>query len=234
MRILNSNASCGLAAAILAAAGVAGLVTAQPVETKKPETTPAKQPPTEAPKELPKVEVPKVAPPTPAPKADPYVLGHTVEDIDGRPQNLAQYKGKVVMIVNTASKCGYTPQYRGLEALYQEFAKDGFVVLAFPSADFKNQEFGDNADIKAFCTGPESDYKVTFPLLGRVGVVGEKAHPLFKQLAAQASPVGGEPKWNFTKWIVDRQGNVVSRFEFRVKPDDSELRKAITDQLGKK
>lgn len=236
MRVLTSNVSRGLTLAILAAVGLAVDAWAQP-ESRPAQVQPKEQPatpPPEAPKAEKPVEPPKVVPETPAPKADPFVLGHKAEDIDGRTRDLAEFKGKVILIVNTASKCGYTGQYRGLEALYQEFGKDGFTVLAFPSGDFKNQEFGDNADIKAFCTGPESDYKVTFPLFGKVSVTGEKAHPLFKQLAAQPAPVGGEPKWNFTKWLVDREGKVVTRFEFRVKPDDSELRKGITDLLKKK
>ncbi|GJQ30299.1 MAG: glutathione peroxidase [Phycisphaerae bacterium] len=175
-------------------------------------------------------------PPAPAtkPKVDAQVLTYTIPDLDGKDVDLGQFKGKVVLLVNTASKCGYTAQYKDLEALYQANKDRGFVVLAFPSGDFANQEFADNAAIKEFCSGEKSKYKVTFPVFGKMSVKGEGAHPLFKQLAAQPAPIGGDPKWNFTKWLVDRQGNVVERFEFRVSPTSEEVTKRVADLLGAK
>lgn len=212
MRIRGTNVSRPLAAAVvgaLAAWGLAGL---------------GHQPPA----------TPEVTPPPAAPKVDAQVLDFTIADIDGKDVDLAQWKGKVVMIVNTASKCGYTKQYHALEALYQANKDKGFVVLAFPSGDFANQEYADNAAIKTFCTGEGSEYKVTFPLFGRLSVKGEGAHPLFKKLAAQPSPIGGEPKWNFTKWLVDRDGNVVDRFEFRMSPSSEDVEKRVGDLLAAK
>lgn len=175
-------------------------------------------------------------PATPAPTApvtppSPQVLTYTIPDIDGTPRDLAQYKGQVVLITNTASKCGYTWQYRTLEEVYQKYKSQGFVVLAFPSGDFKEQEFADNKDIKAFCTAEDSKYKVTFPLFGRMSVRGKDAHPLFKQLAAQPLPIGGEPTWNFTKWVVNRKGEVIARFDTRVSPDSDQVRAVIEDAL---
>lgn len=168
---------------------------------------------------------PVTEPGTPVEKAkvDAQVLAFTIPDVDGKDVDLSKFKGQVVMIVNSASKCGYTKQYKDLEALYQANKEKGFVVLAFPSGDFAGQEYADNVAIKDFCTGAESKYKITFPLFGKMSVKGEEAHPLFKKLAGQAAPVGGEPKWNFTKWLVDREGNVVERFDFRVSPTSEEV-----------
>jgi glutathione peroxidase len=202
------------------AALLTGLAHQPPAEQGKPsEREPEKQP----------VSEPRHAEPERA--VDAYVLGFTIPDIDGKEQDLAQWKGKVVMIVNTASHCGYTRQYKNLESLYQRFKDRGFVVLAFPSRDFADQEFEDNAAIKNFCTGPESKYKITFPLFARISVRGEKAHPLFAKLRAQPAPIGGEPKWNFTKWLVDRRGNVVARYDTRVDPDSDEVKKRIEELL---
>ena len=160
-----------------------------------------------------------------------YVLGHTVKTIDGKGQDLAEYKGKVVMIVNVASKCGLTPQYEGLQALYERSKDAGLAVLAFPANEFGGQEPGTNSEIKEFCTGT---YHVTFPIFEKIVVKGEGAHPLYTQLAAQPAPLGGEPKWNFTKFLVDRQGRVVARFEPKVKPDDPALVKKIDELLHEK
>lgn len=162
---------------------------------------------------------------------DAYVLGHTVKDIDGNDQKLEQYKGKVVMIVNVASKCGYTRQYAGLEALYKKYKDRGLVVLGFPSNDFGGQEPGTEAEIKQFCT---SKYGVTFPMFAKVGVTGAKAHPLFKQLAAQKGDAGGPPKWNFNKYLVDRDGKAVEHLESGVKPDSEELARTIETLLEAK
>jgi glutathione peroxidase len=173
---------------------------------------------------------PAATPVAPAEKVSPMVLAHTVKDIDGKDVKLADYKGKVVLIVNVASRCGFTPQYKGLEALYQKHKDAGLVILAFPANNFGSQEPGTNAEIKAFC---ESNYKVTFPIFEKISVKGEDQHPLFKQLAAQPAPLGGDPGWNFTKFLVDREGNVVARYESRVKPDDAVLATKINELLAK-
>lgn len=170
----------------------------------------------------------KEAPKEPVKPADPYVLGYTVKDIDGKEQKLEQYKGKVVLIVNVASKCGLTPQYKGLQKLYEDKKDQGFVILGFPANDFASQEPGQDSDIKEFCS---SKYSVTFPLFSKVSVKGEDQHPLFKQLAGQAKPLGGDPTWNFTKFLVDRDGKVVSRFEPRTDPADSTLVKKVEELL---
>jgi len=141
----------------------------------------------------------------------PYVLGFKVTSIDGKEVDLAQYKGKVVVIVNTASKCGFTKQYEGLEELYRTHKDEGLVVLGFPCNDFNGQEPGTESEIKEFC---ERTFKVTFPMFAKVHVKGEDAHPLYRHLQAQPAPIGGTPpRWNFTKFVVDREGNVVARFD---------------------
>lgn len=164
-------------------------------------------------------------------KEGPYVLGYTVKDIDGNEVDLAKYKGKVVMIVNVASKCGLTKQYEGLQKLYEEKQGDGLVIVGFPANNFREQEPGTDEEIKEFCTGT---YGVTFPMMSKISVKGEDAHPLYKQLAAQPAPIGGEPQWNFTKFLVDREGNVVARFEPKTTPEDAALRKKVDELLGVK
>jgi len=137
---------------------------------------------------------------------------------DGEEVPLANYRGKVLLIVNTASKCGFTPQYEGLEALQRRFGPRGFSVLAFPCNQFGNQEPGDNASIASFCT---TTYGASFPVFGKVAVNGAEAHPVFRHLK-QARPglLGSEAiKWNFTKFLVDREGRVVDRFAPTTKPE---------------
>ncbi|MCE7973019.1 MAG: glutathione peroxidase [Leptolyngbya sp. PLA1] len=160
------------------------------------------------------------------------VLTGVVKDLDGKDVDLASFKGKVCLIVNVASNCGYTHQYVGLEALYAQKKDQGFVILAFPANDFLGQEPGTAAQIKEVCYGK---YKVTFPMFAKVSVVGgpEQA-ALYKQIAAQPAPVGGDPKWNFTKFLVDRNGNVIERFEPRIRPSDAVLLAAIDRELAKK
>ncbi len=233
MRIL-SNVSASLTVAILAASSLAIGLQPTPAKPEQPATQPKAEPPKADPKTPPAVEPGKDgAKPTPAAPADPFVLGHKVVDIDGKEHDLSEWKGQVILIVNTASKCGNTGQYTGLEALYQDKKDQGFVILAFPSGDFNNQEYGENEEIKKFCQGDGSQYKITFPLFSKVHVKGDKVHPLFKQLTGQPAPIGGDAKWNFTKWLVDRSGKVVARYEFRIKPDDMDLKKRITELLGK-
>lgn len=211
----------------------ASAVWAQPA----PETPPAIPAPAPAPAAAtPQPDASPAAQPTPAPSpapapkpASPMILSHTMTLLDGTTQDLAAFKGKVVLIVNTASRCGYTPQYAGLEALYKAKKEQGLVVLGFPSNDFGKQEPGDAAQIRAFC---DENYGVTFPLFAKVKVTGPEACPLYQQLAAQAAPIGGEPKWNFTKFLVNREGNVVARFDTRTRPDDPALVRAVDDLLA--
>ncbi len=158
-----------------------------------------------------------------------FVLNYKMESIDGKPVKLESYKGKVIMMVNTASKCGLTPQYEGLEAMYRAHEKDGLVIIGFPANNFMGQEPGTNEQIAEFCS---TKYDVTFPMMAKISVKGKDAHPLYQQLAAQPEPVGGEPSWNFDKFLVNRKGEVVARFGPRTKPDDKDLVKAVEDLLA--
>jgi glutathione peroxidase len=158
---------------------------------------------------------------TTTPDAEPtnapvYVLDHTLPLLSGEEQDLAAYEGKVVLMVNTASRCGFTPQYEGLQKLYDEFKDDGLVVLGFPANNFGNQEPGSNEQIAAFC---ERNFGVEFPMFAKISVTGDDAHPLYQELA-QAF---GEPRWNFHKYLVDRSGKAVRAFGSRTAPDDDEL-----------
>lgn len=152
------------------------------------------------------------------------IYEHTVRTIDGEETTLDAYQGKVLLIVNVASKCGFTPQYEGLEKLHHDYAEKGLVVLGFPCNQFGHQEPGTEADIKSFCS---LTYDVTFPMFAKVDVNGPNAHPLYEELkAAQKGLLGSEGvKWNFTKFLVDRSGKVVGRFGSMDKPDS--LRKKI-------
>ena len=143
------------------------------------------------------------------------------------PVNLAQrYHGRVLLVVNTASKCGFTPQYEGLEALQKSYSARGLSVLGFPSNDFKGQEPGDEKDIQEFCT---LTYGVKFPMFEKVHVVGDQATPLYKGLTAAT---GVAPGWNFHKYLIGRDGTVIAQFPSRVKPDDKELVAAIERALA--
>jgi len=148
----------------------------------------------------------------------PSIYDFTVTNIEGEPQPLADYRGQVLVIVNVASKCGFTPQYAGLEALYRTYEAQGFSVLGFPCDQFGHQEPGDADEIKSFCT---LKYDVTFPLFAKIEVNGPNAVPLFKYL--KASRPGflwtQRIKWNFTKFLIDRQGHVVGRFPPTSKPE---------------
>ena len=143
----------------------------------------------------------------------------TVRGADGNPLSLDRWAGRVLLIVNTASKCGFTPQYEGLEALHRRFADRGFEVLAFPCNQFGAQEPGDAAEIANFCS---LTYDVSFPVMAKIDVNGDDAHPLFQWLKAQAPGVLGTKaiKWNFTKFLVDRDGKVVGRYAPTTKPED--------------
>jgi glutathione peroxidase len=145
------------------------------------------------------------------------VYDFTVTSIMGLPKSLADYKGKVLLIVNTASKCGFTPQFGGLQALYEKYHDEGFEILGFPCNQFMNQDPGTNEEIQNFC---QVNYGVTFPMFAKVDVNGADAHPLYEYLKKAAPGVLGLKaiKWNFTKFLVDAEGNVVRRFEPNVEP----------------
>ena len=145
----------------------------------------------------------------------------TLPSIDGNPTPLSTYKGKVILLVNVASRCGFTPQYSALESLYERYKDQGLVILGFPANNFGAQEPGTNAEIKTFCS---TKYSVTFPMFSKVSVKGDDTTPLYQFLTQKADPaVAGEIKWNFTKFLVDRKGHVVARFEPAVTPDSAEV-----------
>ncbi len=156
----------------------------------------------------------------------PNVSDIKVRTMDGDEKSLADYKGKVLLIVNVASNCGFTPQYDGLENLYEKYKTKGFEILAFPCNDFGGQEPGTIEEIKNFCT---TNYHVTFTLFDKVLVLGDSKCPLYTKLT-QAEP-SGEVSWNFEKFIIDKKGNVVGRFKSKVKPDDYELTSVIENYL---
>ena len=153
-----------------------------------------------------------------------------VADIDGNDVNLADYKGKVLLIVNVASKCGFTPQYKGLENIYRQYKVKGFEILGFPSNDFMGQEPGTNEQIKSFC---QLNYQVGFPLFSKISVKGKDIHPLYKFLTEKITDpnFSGSITWNFNKFLIDRKGNIVSRFGSRTEPQNPEVIKAIEEAL---
>jgi len=153
------------------------------------------------------------------------IYNFTLPSIDGQPMPLANFKGKVVLVVNVASRCGYTPQYSGLEALYERYKDQGFVILGFPANNFGAQEPGTNQEIKTFCS---TKYNVSFPMYSKVSVKGADQTPLYQYLTQEADPShSGDIKWNFTKFLVDRKGQVVQRFEPAVTPDSQEMVSAV-------
>lgn len=154
-----------------------------------------------------------------------------VKDIDGKDAALGAYKGRVVLIVNVASRCGYTKQYTGLEAIHQKYKDKGFVVLGFPCNQFGGQEPGTNEEIKEFCS---SKFNVTFPLFDKIEVNGEKRHPLYVALAGKDSPFPGDIKWNFNKFLIGKDGRILQRFDSKVAPESEEMRKAIESALAAK
>jgi glutathione peroxidase len=154
-----------------------------------------------------------------------------LKDIDGKDASLAPYKGQVILIVNVASKCGFTPQYAGLESVYTNYQAKGLVVCGFPCNQFKQQEPGTDAEIKEFCT---SKYDVTFPMFDKLDVNGDNRHPLYVYLAGTNSPFPGNIRWNFTKFLIGRDGTIVNRFDSKVKPDSPEVTQAIEAALAAK
>lgn len=155
-----------------------------------------------------------------------------LKDIDGKEASLKAYSGKVLLIVNVASQCGYTRQYKGLEAVHRQYQQKGFTVLGFPSNDFGGQEPGSLAEIKEFCS---SKFNVTFPMFDKVGVKpGAAQHPLYAALTGKDSPVPGEVKWNFGKFLIGRDGKILARFASADEPDGDKLTKAIEAALAAK
>ena len=157
------------------------------------------------------------------------IYDFTLPSIDGKPTPLGSFKGKVVLVVNVASQCGYTPQYTALEAVYEKYKDRGLVVLGFPANNFGQQEPGTNAEIKTFCS---SKYNVTFPMFAKISVLGRDQNSLYAYLTKEANPsVAGDIQWNFTKVLVDRSGHVVKRFESPVTPDSPQVIESIEKLL---
>lgn len=154
-----------------------------------------------------------------------------LKDIDGNNTSLKPYQGKVLLIVNVASKCGFTPQYTALEATYQKYKDQGLVVLGFPCNQFAHQEPGTDAEIKQFCT---SKYDVSFPMFDKIEVNGANRNPLYVLLAGEGSPFPGNIGWNFTKFVIGRDGKILNRFASPVKPDSAEMTHAIETALAAK
>ncbi len=154
------------------------------------------------------------------------VLEHQVKDIDGKDVDLAKYKGEVLLIVNTASKCGYTPQYDGLESVYKKYKAQGFTVLAFPANEFGKQEPGTDAEIKTFC---RTKYDVSFPIFSKIVVKGNGIHPLYSFLTSKETDpkFAGDIPWNFAKFLVNRKGEVIARFAPGDEPEGAKVTKAI-------
>jgi glutathione peroxidase len=161
------------------------------------------------------------------------IYDFTVADINGNDVNLADYKGKVLLIVNVASKCGFTPQYKGLQKLYSQYKGRGFEILAFPSNDFMGQEPGTNEQIKTFC---QLNYQVGFPLFSKISVKGESIHPLYRFLTEKSTnpEFAGRITWNFNKFLIDREGNIVNRFDSKTEPQSPDVIKAIEEAMQEK
>lgn len=154
-----------------------------------------------------------------------------LKDIDGKNVTLADYKGKVLLIVNVASKCGYTKQYSALEATFKKYKDQGFAVLGFPCNQFGGQEPGTNEEIKEFCS---SKFSVTFPLFDKIDVNGKNRAPLYTLLAGKDSPFPGDITWNFNKFLISKDGKILQRWESKVTPDSPELTTALESALAAK
>jgi glutathione peroxidase len=162
--------------------------------------------------------------------AEKSVFDYTLNTIDGQPAPLSAYKGKVVMLVNVASRCGFTPQYAALESVYEKYKDRGFVIIGIPANNFGAQEPGTNQEIKTFC---QSKYNVTFPMMSKVSVKGDDKTPLYQYLTDKsANTTGGDIQWNFTKFLVGPDGKIIARFEPKVTPDSPEVTRAIEQALA--
>jgi glutathione peroxidase len=160
----------------------------------------------------------------------PKLYSFSMKTIDGKDKPLSEYKGKVLLIVNVASKCGHTPQYKGLESIYEKYKDRGFMILGFPANNFLRQEPGTNDEIKKFCT---LNYGVTFDMFSKISVKGNNQDPLYKYLTKE-SPVQGVVTWNFQKYLVDRKGNVVEKFTPGTGPEEKEVIEKIEQLLSEK
>ncbi|HMX62508.1 MAG TPA: redoxin domain-containing protein [Candidatus Sumerlaeota bacterium] len=169
------------------------------------------------------------APAKVAAKAEGSLLEIPFTDAKGTTETLSMYKGQVMLVVNVASKCGYTPQYKELEELYEKYKDQGFVVVGFPSNDFNSQEPGTNEEIQMFCKGK---YNVTFPVKGKMPTRNDDKSPLYKALTGPNSPYPGAIGWNFEKFIIDRRGNIVGRFKSKVTPMSPEITGAVEKALA--
>jgi glutathione peroxidase len=157
------------------------------------------------------------------------ILDRRMTRLDGQEEDLSAYRGKVVLVVNVASRCGLTPQYKGLQAMYERYQDKGFEVLGFPANDFMGQEPGTDAEIAEFC---EANYGVTFPVFSKITVKGEDMHPLYREITSSPEPIGGEVVWNFQKYLVDRNGDLVAKFGPRTTPEDETLVQQVEALLG--
>ena len=160
--------------------------------------------------------------------AEQSVHDFTMKTIDGKDQPLSAYKGKTLLIVNVASKCGFTPQYKGLEALYEKYKARGLVILGFPANDFGWQEPGTDAEIQQFCS---TTYGVSFPMFSKISVKGDKIHPLYKHLTESSQPAG-PVSWNFNKFLVGPDGRIIGRWGSRTTPEDKELNGKVEEALS--
>lgn len=159
------------------------------------------------------------------------ILKTPLKDIEGNDTSLEKYKGKVILVVNVASRCGLTPQYEGLEKIQKKYKNQGFTVIGFPCNDFGRQEPGTNKEIVEFC---ESTYQVTFPLMDKIHVKGPEKHPLYKQLTEDPTPFPGDIEWNFGKFLISPDGKILKRFHPRVTPESKEVIEAIEAALPEK
>lgn len=157
------------------------------------------------------------------------IFDFTLNDIDGKPVSLSQFRGKTLLLVNTASFCGNTPQYSDLQTMYERYRSKGFEILAFPANNFGQQEPGTNEEIKGFCL---TKYSLTFPLFSKISVKGSDKHPLYRYLTEE-SPFPGEVEWNFQKYLVDPNGTVVARYHHRTKPMSDEILRDVERTLTK-
>jgi len=164
-------------------------------------------------------------------QSKPSLYDIPLKDIDGKPTSLKAYQGKVLLIVNVASECGFTPQYEGLEAIQKKYEAKGFTVLGFPCNDFGSQEPGTADEIKTFCS---SNYSVTFPLFEKLHVKGGEQHPLYAALTGKDSPFPGDISWNFNKFVVGRDGKIVKRFDSKATPESAQVTGAIEAALAGK
>jgi glutathione peroxidase len=148
------------------------------------------------------------------------MLDYTMKRLDGSEEDLSEYRGKVLMLVNVASRCGLTPQYAGLQSLYEKYQGQGFEILGFPANNFMGQEPGTDEQIAEFCS---MNYGVTFPVFSKISVKGDDIHPLYAEITTMPEPIGGDVLWNFQKYLVDREGNVVSKIGPQTTPEAPEV-----------